>query len=316
MKVLISILITIIGFNISYSQETLPIYTDYLTDNIYLIHPSAAGISDISKLRVTARKQWLDYKKAPSLQTLTFHTSLDENSAIGAAFFNDSNGHFSQIGGQISYAYHLSFDDREINQLSFGLSLLLINNSLDGRKYELVDTDVKYSLINSNYFNSDVSFAYRRKGLYTFYTVKNIAEIKNKLYDNENQNSNLRRHLLTLGYQFNSGKDFFKFEPSAMFQIVEATQEKFIDVNLKFIIPLNKSELWMGLSYRNSFNNNEIQALNSITPFLGIKFKNIVGSYSYSNQFGENTFSSAGFHQVSIGYNFIKSHYRKATWDL
>ena len=33
------------------SQETLPIYSDYLSDNVYLVHPSAAGIGNTGKLR-------------------------------------------------------------------------------------------------------------------------------------------------------------------------------------------------------------------------------------------------------------------------
>ena len=35
------------------SQEGLPIYSDYLTDNFYLLHPSMAGVSNCNKLRVT-----------------------------------------------------------------------------------------------------------------------------------------------------------------------------------------------------------------------------------------------------------------------
>ena len=34
------------------SQETLPIYSDYLSDNVYLVHPSAAGIGNTGKLRL------------------------------------------------------------------------------------------------------------------------------------------------------------------------------------------------------------------------------------------------------------------------
>ena len=60
------------------SQETLPIYLDYLSDNVYLVHPSAAGIGNSTKLRFTARQQWAGIPNAPALQTLSFHSRLSE----------------------------------------------------------------------------------------------------------------------------------------------------------------------------------------------------------------------------------------------
>lgn len=37
------VIATMLFSNMATSQEGLPIYTDYLTDNYYLIHPSMAG---------------------------------------------------------------------------------------------------------------------------------------------------------------------------------------------------------------------------------------------------------------------------------
>ena len=62
----------------SQSQETLPIYTDYLSDNVFLVHPSAAGIGNSSKLRLTSRQQWIGVPNAPALQTVSFHTKFSE----------------------------------------------------------------------------------------------------------------------------------------------------------------------------------------------------------------------------------------------
>ena len=53
-----------ISFFYSFSttgQEGLPIYTDYLTENYYLLHPSMAGVNlEGIKIRMTSRKHWLD----------------------------------------------------------------------------------------------------------------------------------------------------------------------------------------------------------------------------------------------------------------
>ena len=56
-----SIIIVVLFFifpNIILAQETLPIYSDYLSDNVYLVHPSAAGIGNCGKIRLTGRNQW------------------------------------------------------------------------------------------------------------------------------------------------------------------------------------------------------------------------------------------------------------------
>jgi type IX secretion system PorP/SprF family membrane protein len=305
--------------NYLYSQETLPIYTDYLTDNIYLIHPTAAGISDYGKIRLTARKQWLDYKNAPSLQTLSLHTHIGNNSAIGISLYNDKNGHFSQKGGQLSYAYHINLDRHKTHQFSFALSLIFINNELDGRDFNLIDSDIDHNLVNGNYFNTDLSLAYRLDGFYTFYTSKNIIKTVNKLYDNNYNVNNLRRHLLTLGYKFNFDKDFeVKYQPSVMIQYIEATKESFVDLNMNVNIPLTKSKLILGLSYRNSLNSKQIQTLSNFTPFMGIKIKNYVASYSYTMQFGNILFTNSGFHQITLGFNiYTGSRFqRSSTWDL
>lgn len=318
MKIKYTLLINFIALSFGlFSQETLPIYTDYLTDNIYLIHPTAAGISGNGKIRLTGRKQWLDYSNAPELQTMSFHMPLDESSAIGVAFYNDKNGHFSQTGGQISYAYHLNFDDYKTDQFSFGLSLLLINNSLDGRDFNLQDSDVSPQLSSKNYFNADAGIAYRKEGFFSFYTIKNLLEIERSLFDNQFESDNLRRHLITIGYYFNENETIIvKFQPSAMLQYIEQTKETFLDVNLKAFVPFEKGEFWGGISYRKSFNNNTIESANYITPFLGLKYKNFVFSYSYAEQLNNVTFTNGGFHQITLGYNFAINKYRTATWDL
>ncbi len=68
------------------AQETLPVYSDYLSDNIYLLHPAAAGIGSCSKLRITHRQQWTNSSDFPSLQTLSFHTKVGDKTGLGFIF--------------------------------------------------------------------------------------------------------------------------------------------------------------------------------------------------------------------------------------
>ncbi|RED48671.1 hypothetical protein DFQ02_1031, partial [Seonamhaeicola aphaedonensis] len=50
LKNIIRVLVVALFTNTAISQEGLPIYTDYLTDNYYLIHPSMAGAANCAKV--------------------------------------------------------------------------------------------------------------------------------------------------------------------------------------------------------------------------------------------------------------------------
>ena len=158
------------------SQEGVPLYFDYLTENYYLVHPSMAGVNLVGgKIRMTARKQWFDQVEAPELQTLTADLRLTERSGIGVTVFNDQNGYHSQKGLYLTYAHHINFNDDivlskrpypskydEIDQLSFGISVGGIQNSLDQTSFDLFDPDPLISglLENTGYFNMDVGMSY------------------------------------------------------------------------------------------------------------------------------------------------------------
>ena len=96
-KHLILVLIALVTKQ-AFSQEILPVYSDYLSDNYFLLHPSMAGASTCTKIRLTARKQWFEQQDAPQLQTLSINGRLNEKSGVGMVVFNDVNGYHSQKG--------------------------------------------------------------------------------------------------------------------------------------------------------------------------------------------------------------------------
>ncbi len=103
---------------ISFSQEGLPVYSDYLSDNYYLLHPSMAGAASCAKVRLTGRQQWFGQSDAPALQTLSFNGRVSDRSGAGIVVFNDVNGYHSQKGMKLTYAHHIMFsrDEIDLNQ--------------------------------------------------------------------------------------------------------------------------------------------------------------------------------------------------------
>jgi len=286
------------------AQETLPIYADYLSDNVYLVHPSAAGIGNCGKIRLTARSQWSGVSDAPSLQTLSVHQRIGDNTGIGFILFNDKNGYHSQQGIQATYAYHINLGwPEESNQISFGLSFMVVNNTVDESQFTIPDPVISQIVQSENYFNADFSMAYHKEGFFSYFTAKNIMLSARNLYNDQYESLNLRRYLVTLGYYFGKGKNL-QFEPSVMAQSIERTGEKFVDFNIKIYKEVSNAQLWAAFSYRRGFDNANTQELNYLTPIVGINYQKFMMSYTYTKQTGEILFDDAGYHQISLGFNF------------
>jgi len=317
-KICVMILI-VFAAQLSTAQEGLPIYSDYLTDNYYLIHPSMAGVANCAKVRLTARKQWFGQDNAPALQTMSINSRIGETqSAVGAIVYNDKNGYHSQTGAYLTYAHHLMFSRNEIdlNMLSFGLSAGAIQYKLDESTflsdgYDPIISGVEQSATN---FNIDFGFSYHFINFYAHATVKNVLN-NDGINVNERgiyKFDNLRTLLFSAGNVFNKLGSDWSYEPSILFLYRDGTKESSIDLNAKVYKEMEFGKLWGGMSYRRSldgaeFNNGagvSSQKLQYITPFVGVDYKNFVFAYTYSYQANSVVFNNGGFHQLTLGYNF------------
>ena len=304
----LTIILLLLLFTRGFSQEGLPVYFDYLSDNYYLVFPSMAGTGEDARIRLTARQQWFNVESAPNLQTLSAHMRIqDSPSGVGAIVFNDANGYHSQTGVKLTYSHHLMFfrDFIDLNQLSFGLSAGFVQSRLDESEFiSIVPDPIITGADNSvYYFNVDAGVSYNYLDFYAHLAVKNIIGSGRDLYSAQ-EFDNLRRYLLTAGYAF--GKTDWYYEPSFLLQFTEFTEEKTADFNIKVYREMEFGTLWGGLSYRRSFDGNDVQELQLFTPILGINYKNIVFAYTYSYQTGDLRIDNGGFHQLTLGYNFWK----------
>ncbi|WP_396138775.1 type IX secretion system membrane protein PorP/SprF [Flavobacterium sp.] len=300
------------------AQEGIAVYSDYLSDNYYLIHPSMAGASNCGKIRLTGRQQWFGQEDAPALQTFSFNTSLDEDgtSGIGMIFFNDKNGYHSQRGGKLTYAHHLRFSRStiDLNQLSFGLSAAFIQSTLDGTDFTGFDPVIVPGVIQKDaYFNVDLGVSYHYIDFFTHFTIKNfLANQRRELYSEGFESDNLSKYLWSAGAVFGDESDLL-FEPSLMLQFTSQTKEKAIDLNLKVYKELEFGKLWGGLSYRRSFDGAQYvsgsgiqeQKLQWVTPIVGLNYDKYMFSYTYSHVMGDVKFDNPGFHQITLGMNIF-----------
>ncbi len=295
------------------AQEGIPVYFDYLADNYYLVYPSMAGIGQGGKVRVTARQQWFDVDQAPNLQTVNANFRVGERSGVGGILFNDRNGFHSQTGLKLTYAHHLQLggDFRTLNQVSFGLSGVILLSSLDETEFRSVIPDPIINGIKNttSYFNTDFGVSYNYLEFYAHGAILNLLGTGRDLYTAV-EFDNLRRYLISAGYVF--GRGSFRVEPSFLFQLTEFTEERTLDLNAKVYKDVGNATIWGGLSYRRSFDGAQFlqngqlgeQRLQLFTPIVGININRFLFSYNYSYQSGDIRFSNGGFHQITLGLDF------------
>jgi len=300
-----------------FAQDGIPIYSEYLADNLYLLHPSMAGAASYNQIRLTARGQWFDQEDSPRLQTLNFNGRIGERSGLGAIFFNDKNGYHSQTGGYLTYAHHIMFSrtEADLNQLSFGLSVGLIQTRLDETHFDPTDFDpiIAGILQSSSYFNVDAGVSYNFLNFSSHFTVKNLIFQNRKLNDAGFESNNQRKYLVSAAYAIGQFGSTWAFEPSFLFQFSERTGEQAFDINFKAYRSMDFGKIWAAVSYRRSFdgseylNGNEVdsQKLQYITPILGVNFKRFMFAYTASYQTGNVKFNSGVFQQITLGYDFL-----------
>lgn len=312
-KYVLLIFVTLSGY--VYSQEGLPVYLDYLSDNYYLVHPSMAGASSGTKVRLTARQQWFGIEDAPALQTLSVSSRLTERSGLGAIVLNDRNGYHSQTGLKVTYAHHIKLDRRSrfLNQLSFGLSGTFLQGRLDESEFfdynGIPDDNIFGTDQSATYFNVDAGVSYMVGEFFAQFTVMNLAKVRRDIYSNI-EPGNRRRFIFSTGYTFGDGD--WLFQPSTLFQYVQLTKESSLDLNMKvFRVIDDFGKVWGGLSYRTSLDGAEYvlgqavneQKLQLLSPIIGMNYNKFMFAYTYSYQFGDIKFQNGGYHQLTIGFD-------------
>ena len=300
----------------AWAQEGLPIYSDYLTDNYYLLYPSMAGVANCNKIRLTGRQQWFGQDDAPQLQTVSYNGRIgDTPSAIGAMAYSDKNGYHSQTGAYVTYAHHILFSRNMIdaNMLSFGLSAVMIQYKLDETSFPSGDPLIGGIEQSASDFNVDLGFSYHLFDFYAHVSAKNILKNDGVNFNEQGLSyNNLRTYLASIGYVFGSINSEWSYEPSLLIARRDATKETFFDANMKVYREMEFGELWAGLSYRRSLDGAQYtdgsgiksQKLQYITPFVGVEFNKFVFAYTYSYQSNSVVFRDGGLHQITLGFNF------------
>lgn len=321
------------GTNKTFGQGFVPLFNEYLSENLYMIHPAMAG-TNLKTLRITtgSRQQWFDLPEAPQTNLLTIEYRASRNSNLGGQFLKDQNGYHSKNSSYLTYAYRIYLSDEiwntrrsfptkndNIKELSFGLSVGSVRYSFDQSSFDPRITD---PLLNNNnrsgigYITVDVGAAYVSTHLSTQISIKNITLSPTK-YSQSQEDPNFdttkyKHYLLSLQYEIYSNKGW-NYEPSFLIQYLERTQESSLDLNFKIYKLVSNGRLWLGASYRRNFTpvktlsgpSSAEQNYRHFTPVFGLNYKQFMVSYHYTNTLGKINLGTTGLHYFSLGISIF-----------
>ena len=295
----------------SYGQElNLPVFTQYLADNSFVISPTYAGIGDNLKIRANGLTQWVGIKGAPDNQSIYADFRIANRSGVGVSFYNDRNGNTVQKGAKVSFAHHLTLDYYTKQYLSLGLSYNLNSFKIDIHNFRpthnmpVIDARVTddRSISNNNF---DVGALYRNKSFYFSFNANNI------LAKEIDDFSGIEPDLL-LNYQVYTGiilqnpkNKKVEIEPSVYFQYFDSDGRSSTDVNVKYRkYSRNEDYIWGGISYR--FLNDQFFDPLNIGPMAGFKKSNFYFAYAYQITINELSGYNSGTHMITIGFDFLQ----------
>lgn len=290
-----------------YGQElNLPVFTQYLADNPFVISPTYAGIGDNLRIRANGLTQWVGIKDAPDNQSIYGDFRIANQSGVGVSFYNDKNGNTNQAGAKFSFAHHLILDYYSKQYLSFGMSYNINTFSIDIAN--LVPTNPDYAITDdrkTSNNNFDVGFLYRKDNFYLSLNANNILNKDIDQFSGYKIEPNLlRNYQVYTGYVIKI-PNWAEIEPSAYFQLFESDGRSSTDLNIKYR-KYNRYDdyYWVGMSYR--FLNDQVFKPLNLGPMAGFKKSIFYFGYSYQMTFNEMTTFNSGTHMITVGLDFLQ----------
>ncbi len=265
--------------------------------NLLAVNPGYAGSSESINLLALNRNQWSgDY----GIKTTVFSGDMPLNflgmdSGIGLTIMNDEIGFLTNLSMLLNYSAKFEL---KRGTLGLGLSMGLINQSLDGSEFSFPDdvyTKDDPVLLQAegsgSVFDAGLGIFYQEKKFYAGVSLSHLNKPRTKFEEGKYFTIN-RTFFLTCGYNHKIEDTAYEILPSIFYKTDGSSFQ--IDVNT---LIRYKSRFWGGLSYR---------LQDAIVILAGIELKNGV-RFGYSYDVTTSAIATAGnggSHELMVGYNF------------
>jgi type IX secretion system PorP/SprF family membrane protein len=260
--------------------------------NHYLVNPAATGTTDRLPVSLSYRKQWAGMDNTPTVQYLSGNMKVAPKMGVGARISNFQAGPLRKTGLEGTYSYHLSLGSGE-TKLSFGLSLLIYQFSLNKSDMTREDIDDQAFMGNEQSFVPDAGFGSYLYGI-NYYVGISVPQLFQRNINLKSdaivQEKQVRHYYLHGGYIFEAGPDF-KIEPSVLLKFLEAGIFQ-ADINA---LATYKDMVNFGVSYRTE---------DALSFQVGYKNPNIFIGYAYDLVLSGMKGNTWGSHEILFSYTF------------
>lgn len=298
------LLITLsIGF-LAFSQESLPVYQQYLLGGKFLINPAHYGETDDVVLHGTYQKQFSKFDQSPNVQSIGLHANVFDRVGAGLSFFRDQNGPISANGITAGASYFIPLsDDGRKDQFSFGTGVNFYNMNIDLAM--LNPQDQGDPLLQEG--ADGIFMVYGNLGMQA--TLKNfsagISVSDIPLSDHVSVINAIEpsptKYILTSGYDWQIS-DGLSVEPSVLMNLNSNSSRTF-DLNLLGKVHDDTNLFAAGVSFRTAKDRVGSQQL-SLSPVIKGKINRFTFGAVYNLGLSDIQPSGGDSFMLSLGYNF------------
>ena len=141
-------------------------------------NPAISGSKSYNSFVLQTRQQWLGFEGAPLSANISYHSAINNRSAMGGYFMFEKTSPSMQANLHLNYAYHVPLNYDKVN-LSFGIGSKLMYYNLDLNQDDLPSgQDPAFSASSYDKFLADVEsgiYLYGRN-FYIGYSAINLLQ--------------------------------------------------------------------------------------------------------------------------------------------
>ena len=278
-------------------------YTQYMY-NTLSVNPAYAGSRDMLSAVLLHRSQWVGVDGAPTTQTLSGHTPLNEKVGVGLNIMNDRIGPAREtvVDGNFSYSLEV-FDEAKLN---FGLKAGAHLLDVDYSRLNIYDeTDASFQPNNVDQkISPQVGLGvmlYSDK-FYVGLSTPNLLETEH--FDESPNGSSVAKerigYYLISGYVFDISSDV-KFKPAILSKLVTGSPLQ-VDVSANFLL---YDTFTIGAAYRWS---------SAVSAMAGFQITDsLLLGVAYDADTTEFSEYSGGSFEAFLRFDLFKSYNKMVT---
>jgi type IX secretion system PorP/SprF family membrane protein len=258
--------------------------------NPYLFNPGYTGINGYTEVSLVYRKQWANFKDAPTTIGVNVQYPTKKRVALGASIVSEEVVGVRNTSFIGTFAYAVPIADA--HSIRFGISGGAGSNTLkfDEGEYDETDPRIQAALQNSFYVDGNFGALYAFKGLRVGFALTRLFNTNtfSESSFSEVDFSPLDNRLYSISYRHHFGSSPISIEPYFLYRESSDKLNAWEGASTVYY----QDRLWLGASYH------ETQGM---AFFFGANIKSLIKfSYSYELPPTDKSFINSSSHELHL----------------